>query len=198
MVASHYRPSGQLARLLNVDKFCQDIDIEGSEEGSKALNITSRSRYALKIMLDLAQHHDMPLVRRSEIVKRQSVPADYLDQIMMRLRSNHLVESVRGRTGGYRLARHPDAISVWDLFSAVEDGFYPVSCVEHRNSCALETMCSSHDAWSDMYAAVRGSLVNIKISDLSMRWNQQLPLAEIIGVHECRGAAAVGKGERYV
>lgn len=71
--------------------------------------------------MDLAHYSHLPLVRRGEIAGRQGIPTDYLDQIMIRLRAGKLVESTRGRSGGYRLARPAKDITMWDLFSSVEE-----------------------------------------------------------------------------
>ena len=134
------------------------------------MNITSKSRYALKIMMDLAHYSPLPsplpgplpsllpttlengsatgktpgsaIIRRNDIARRQGIPTEYLDQIMMRLRGANLVDSVRGRAGGYRLGRNAESITLWDVFASVEDSIFPVECVAHGDRCGFENSAS--------------------------------------------------------
>lgn len=161
------------------------------------MNLTSRSRYALKIMMDLARYGaTQPLVRRSEIASRQGIPTDYLDQIMVKLRAGNLVESIRGRSGGYRLGRPADEITMWDLFSSVEESMIPVECISSGHACDFETSCSSKDAWATIFGAVKTSLSSIKLGTLASQWAGEFPnLPHLMGettcsampVQECRG-----------
>ncbi len=132
------------------------------------MNITSKSRYALKILLDLAQYPKSSLVHRSDIVKRQHIPADYLDQILIRLRAHHLVESVRGRSGGYRLSKDPADINMWQILNAAEDKVYPVKCISHK-SCFLESDCISKGAWSQVFESVQTQLSQFNLATLSAK-----------------------------
>ena len=129
------------------------------------MNITSKSRYALKIMLDLAQQEG-PLVHRSEIAARQGIPLDYMDHILSRLRDHGLIGSTRGRSGGYRLAVPADRISVHEIFSAVEDAFQPVRCLEGGVHCGAEHVCGSKDAWGRISGAIHTALSGIILTDL--------------------------------
>lgn len=149
------------------------------------MNLTSRSRYALKIMLDLSQQRHGPLVHRQEIVARQGIPSKYLDQILIRLRRSGLVESVRGRTGGYRVGRAIEDISVWEVFRAVEDGIYPVECVDEHLGCEFMQNCAAVEPWQIIFATLRNCLESMTLSDFEKRFGiTQRPLGE--GVAECR------------
>lgn len=88
------------------------------------MNLTSKTRHALKAVLDIAFHHHAGPVQRRHIATRQNIPTDCLDQLLMRLRSKGLIESVRGREGGYLLSLEPEDINIWDIAEAVEE---PVS-----------------------------------------------------------------------
>ena len=163
------------------------------------MNLTSKSRYALKIMMDLAHYGaTQPLVRRGEIAARQGVPTDYLDQIMIKLRSGHLVESTRGRSGGYKLARHPGQITMWDLFSTVEESMVPVECITSGHECDFERSCSSKAAWTTIFGALKQSLSTITLQQLADDWSGEVGKVRdgLIGatagetltlVQECRG-----------
>jgi Rrf2 family protein len=132
------------------------------------MNLTSKSRYALKILLDLAQLQEgEEPVQRHDIASRQGVPLKYLDQIMIRLRQNGLVLSNRGRLGGYQLTRPARDITVWDIFVAVEDSIFPVSCLEENTSeCSIAPQCSTRVPWHIIYAAVQEVLEKITLARL--------------------------------
>src|SRR5690606_37372661 len=102
--------------------------------------------------------------KSDDVAMRQGIPRDYMDHIVARLRESGLIESVRGRGGGFRLRREPDEISVWDVFCAVEDGLLPVQCLDHGQTCGVERQCTTKDAWIEITAAVRGSLCAIRLS----------------------------------
>jgi len=150
------------------------------------LNLTSRSRYALKIMLDLAHRHNDALVRRQEIVARQGIPSKYLDQILVRLRRDGLVESVRGRTGGYRIGRELNLINMWEIFRAVEDGIYPVECVDEHAGCEFRSACVAKEPWHLIFENVRRSLVNMTLADIAEQFPHDDKHCSATGVRECR------------
>ncbi|WP_176736285.1 RrF2 family transcriptional regulator [Oligoflexus tunisiensis] len=150
------------------------------------MNLTSRSRYALKIMLDLAYRHNEPLVRRQEIVARQGIPSKYLDQILVRLRRDGLVESVRGRTGGYRIGRDTNLINVWEIFRAVEDGIYPVECVDEHAGCEFHSACIAKEPWQLIFENVRRSLSQMTLADIAEKFQQDEKNCAGTGVRECR------------
>jgi Rrf2 family iron-sulfur cluster assembly transcriptional regulator len=129
------------------------------------MNITSKSRYALKIMMDLTQHEG-ELVHRSDVAHRQGVPLDYMDQILSRLRDAGLIESTRGRGGGYKLARQPDQISILEIFSNVEDVFEPVQCLDGGLGCLAQQVCQSKDAWGVISGAIHQALSGIILADI--------------------------------
>jgi Rrf2 family protein len=138
------------------------------------MNLTSKSRYALKIMMDLAHFGaTQPLVRRGEIASRQGIPTDYLDQIMIRLRAGNLVESTRGRSGGYRLARPADQITMWDLFSSVEESMVPVECISLGHACDFEGSCSSQKAWGTIFGAIQTGFGGITLGQLARDWEKE-------------------------
>lgn len=164
------------------------------------MNLTSKSRYALKIMMDLAHFGaTQALVRRSEIASRQGVPTDYLDQIMIKLRAGRLVESIRGRSGGYKLARSPESITMWDLFSAVEDSMIPVECLASGEACDFETSCSSRESWKKIFLALKSSLGEITLAQLKRDWDRErlekgsdvVPHSSTPAVRECRGGGRI-------
>lgn len=157
------------------------------------MNLTSKSRYALKIMMDLAHFSHQPLVRRNDIATRQGIPTDYLDQIMIRLRAGNLVQSTRGRSGGYRLARPATDITMWDLFSSVEESMVPVECLSKGDACDFGASCVSKNAWVEIFGAIKQSLGKITLDSLATQWASELEGARPSGVNECRGG---GRGDQ--
>lgn len=150
------------------------------------MNITSRSRYALKIMLDMAQQGSKELVKRHDIVQRQGIPEKYLDQIMIRLRKAGLVQSVRGRLGGYQIGREPNDISMWEIFRAVEDGIYPVLCVDEQGApCDFRHSCSANEPWQIIFGAIRRPLEDLRLSEVLMRMNSGHRSRHAEGIQEC-------------
>lgn len=150
------------------------------------MNITSRSRYALKIMLDMAQQGSKELVKRHDIVQRQGIPEKYLDQIMIRLRKAGLVQSVRGRLGGYQIGREPTDISVWEIFRAVEDGIFPVLCVDDQQApCDFQHNCSANESWQIIFGAIRRPLEDLRLSEVLMRMSSAHRSRHAEGIQEC-------------
>lgn len=121
------------------------------------MNITAKTRYGLKALMDIAYHHRVGPVQRRHIALRQGIPTDYMDQILMRLRNSGLIHSLRGREGGYHLALDPEDITVWDIVESVEDAPYSVDSHLPDPECAYATECITNPAWD----AVSGSLKRV-------------------------------------
>ena len=100
------------------------------------MTITSKGRYALRVMIDLAQHPDDGFISLKTIAERQNVSMKYLEMIAGCLKKAGLVESTRGKEGGYRLGREAGACSVGDILRCAEDTLSPVACIkEPARSC---------------------------------------------------------------
>lgn len=136
-------------------------------------------------MMDLAYHTDLPHVHRRDIAKRHGIPTNYLDQIMLRLRLRELVLSIRGRGGGYRLAKDPETITMWDIFSAVEDSIYPVECVDEQHTCDYSLACVSRSAWEEILRTVRKGLESLNLKQLVQNGSKMEHVCPA-GIVECR------------
>ena len=136
------------------------------------MNLTAKSRYALKIMMDLALNEGEGQQQRQKIAQRQGISVDFMDHILARLREHNLIQSTRGRTGGFRLKRKPETISLWDIFSSVEESLYPVRCMDD-SGCEFEENCISLDAWSEVYRDIRLSLSAKNLHDICERWKSR-------------------------
>lgn len=131
------------------------------------MKITSRSRVAIKILVEMAHLKEKnELVQRTELARKTHLSAAYVDQVLIKLRAVGIVESVRGPKGGLRLARPKNEIDVWSIFRAVEDKFLPVVCLDKDLTCSLEPSCEASGAWSHIAQNLQDSLENIKLTEL--------------------------------
>ena len=154
------------------------------------MRLTSRGRYAVTAMLDLALHgaHDGAPVALADVAGRQGISLAYLEQLFARLRRADLVESVRGPGGGYRLARPAARISVTAVIDAVSDSLQATRC-SGRGDCQGGMMCLSHHLWQDLTVRVHDFLDAVSLEQLISRrdiqrisWRQDLDSANLEAV----------------
>ena len=159
------------------------------------MNITAKSRYALKIMMDLTNYAGSGCQQRQKIAGRHGIPVDFMDHILARLRAAGLIESIRGRAGGFQLKQDPDHITLWDIFYSVEDSIYPVRCIGEGVHCEAEHFCISHDVWDDVYATIRESLRSKTLSEIVADWRTRGAHAPPPRFHwpECRGPSRASR-----
>ena len=132
------------------------------------MRLTTKGRFAVTAMLDLALHgHDGP-VTLAGISERQKISLSYLEQLFGKLRRRELVESVRGPGGGYHLARDPSLVSVADIVRAVEEPIDSTQC-GGRENCHDNHRCMTHDLWEELNSTVYGFLEGVKLSHLVER-----------------------------
>ena len=132
------------------------------------MKLTTRGRYAVTAMLDLALHQHAGPVSLAEIAERQGISLSYLEQIFARLRRRDLVSSTRGPGGGYRLGRDPRAISVADVIGAVDEAVDATRCGGMQN-CQGEERCLTHDLWHDLSHQIHDFLTGIDLANLVER-----------------------------
>lgn len=132
------------------------------------MRLTTKGRYAVTAMLDLALHEDQGPITLADISSRQGVSVSYLEQLFAKLRRNQLVESVRGPGGGYRLAGGPANISVAQIVEAVNDSMDATRCLG-KGDCQQGEICLTHHLWTDLSARLRDFLGDITLADLVSR-----------------------------
>ncbi|NRA65598.1 MAG: Rrf2 family transcriptional regulator [Pseudobacteriovorax sp.] len=159
------------------------------------MNLTSKSRYALKVMLDLARHDSEDLVRRQDIVRREGIPAKYLDQILVKLRKHGLIISTRGRSGGFRIARPPAEITMWDIFHGVEDGIYPVACVDEFEDCQFTVSCVASEPWQLIFDTLKTQLNAMTLEHFESQYAKDSNMCPMAGIRECRPGREPLRGE---
>jgi len=134
------------------------------------MRLTTKGRYAVTAMLDLALHFDKGAVTLAQIAARQGISLSYLEQLFARLRRQGLVESTRGPGGGYTLASTPDKISVAEIIVAINEQIDATRCGGDKN-CAGEDRCLTHFLWEDLSDRIRDFLSGITLADLVNRPN---------------------------
>ncbi len=133
------------------------------------MRITTWAEYGLICALHLARRAAEGPVTSREIAEREKLPADYVEQILLRLRRAEVVRSVRGAHGGYMLARPPSLISVRDVISASEFETFDLHCVSHPVDdarCAASSECSIRPVWVMLQQKIDNVLESVHLSDL--------------------------------
>jgi Rrf2 family iron-sulfur cluster assembly transcriptional regulator len=113
------------------------------------MRLSTKGRYAVTAMLDLAIHHEQGPVTLADISESQGISLSYLEQLFARLRRHGLVEGLRGPGGGYRLSRHPQDISVADVITAIGEGIDATMC-EGGRDCQDGEECLTHQLWTKL------------------------------------------------
>lgn len=134
------------------------------------MKVTTRGRYAVRAMIDLAYHSMEHPVSLATIAVRQDISQHYLEQLFVRLRRAGLVRSVRGPGGGYFLGKEPGKISVRDIFVAVDEPLSPVECIKwgdpDQEPCDRLDECVSRVIWKKVADQVAMALDSISLEDL--------------------------------
>lgn len=129
--------------------------------------ISTRGRYALRVMIDLAEHWDCGYIPMKDVAKRQGISLKYIERIMPNLTKNHLVEGVHGKGGGYRLTKEPKEYKVGDILRLTEGDLAPVACLEcGAVPCEKTADCRTFPMWNEFYNVVNEYFDSVTIADL--------------------------------
>jgi len=129
------------------------------------MRLTTKGRYAVTAMLDLAIHSKVKPVTLTEIATRQTISLSYLEQLFSRLRRADMVVGVRGPGGGYKLSREADEINISDVILAVDEQVDLTNC-EQKGNCQEGEACLTHDLWMGLSGVVRNYLDGITLGDI--------------------------------
>lgn len=130
-----------------------------------AMRLTSKGRYAVTAMIDLALHAGIKSIPLAEISERQNISLSYLEQLFSRLRRKQLVASVRGPGGGYKLGMDAELISVGMIIEAVDERVKATKC-DSTGGCNDGKRCLTHSLWDDLSKRISDFLDNITLADL--------------------------------
>lgn len=129
--------------------------------------ISTKGRYALRVMIDLAEHISEEFISLKEIADRQEISEKYLESIIALLVKGRLVEGVRGKGGGYRLCRPAKDYSVGEILRLAEGSLAPVACLEsEENTCPRAGMCQTLPVWEMLGTLIQGYLDSVSLEDL--------------------------------
>lgn len=129
------------------------------------MRLTSKGRYAVTAMLDVALHAGQGPVPLADISERQGISLSYLEQLFARLRKQGLVSSVRGPGGGYQLGLAPEAISISAVIAAVDESVDATRC-QGKSDCQSGAKCLTHTLWHDLSDRIEDFLTNISLAAL--------------------------------
>ena len=147
-----------------------------SKKGGIHLNITSKGRYALRVMLDLAQHPEDGFVSLKTVAERQDISMKYLESIVGSLKKAELLESTRGKEGGYRLSKPPAAYTVEEILRSIEDKLAPVSCIKEGSiQCERASACLTIPMWMELDEITNAYLKTVTLEDLltGQKWKSR-------------------------
>lgn len=130
------------------------------------MKISTKTRYGMRFMIDLAEHYGEGCVAMKDVADRQGVSKKYLEQVVAPLSAAGLLKVTRGNKGGFQLARPPEEISLADVVTASEDGLAITECISCLASCDNEGGCVSKEIWGGMQNAMTDYLENRTLADV--------------------------------
>jgi Rrf2 family protein len=130
------------------------------------MKLSTKCRYGLRAMIELARNFNSGPVNRNAISSAQNITKAYLENILTSLREKKLVLTTRGAGGGFVLQRPPAKISVLDIVSALEGSFAPVDCLEHQSVCEKTPWCPARQVWKKLHDAQVATLSGISLQDI--------------------------------
>jgi Rrf2 family protein len=129
--------------------------------------VSTKGRYALRVMIDLAEQHSEERVPLKEIAERQEISQKYIESIMTMLSKNGFVDAVHGKGGGYSLNKKPEEYKVGDILRLTEGSLSPVACLEKGAAeCPRKDKCKTLPLWTKLDELVEGYLDSVSLADL--------------------------------
>lgn len=129
--------------------------------------ISTKGRYALRVMIDLAEQQRAEYVPLKEIAARQEISQKYLESIMVILSKNNFIEALHGKGGGYRLNREPEDYKIGDILRLTEGTLAPVACLgEEAKPCDKTAECRTLPIWENLYKVISDYLDSVTLADI--------------------------------
>ncbi len=152
------------------------------------MRLTTKGRFAVTAMIDLAMHNGKSPVTLSEISERQKISLSYLEQLFGKLRRQELVSSVRGPGGGYNLAKPTEQMSVADIITAVDEPIDATQC-HGKENCKDDQKCITHDLWTDLNRHIFDYLRAVTLSELVSKQLKKASDVSVLQMHDNRQSA---------
>ena len=144
------------------------------ESGERRMKISTKGRYALRIMIDLAVYENGSCVRLKDIAEREGITLTYLEQIMPLLTRAGYVRSFRGNNGGYMLAKNPEEYTAGEILRATEGSLSPVACIEdYPNRCVRCGKCPTLSFWEGMRKLINEYADGVTLADLAKDYKEK-------------------------
>ena len=129
--------------------------------------ISTKGRYAIRVMIDLAQHDTGKYVPLKDVAERQSISKKYLEIIVKEMVAGELLVGASGKGGGYKLCRKPEEYSVGEIIELMEGSLSPVACLsDETNTCPRKNICDTLPLWTEYYKMSHDFFYSKKLSDL--------------------------------
>ena len=140
------------------------------------MKLTSKGRYAVMALVDLARFNNINPVSLRDISLRQGISLDFLEQIFFKLKKNEIVKSIRGKKGGYTLNKTPDEIKISDILSAVEEKVKTIGCQKHsKKGCnGKSEKCITHNLWDELETHINIFFQEKNLGDLIHKTENRL------------------------
>jgi len=136
------------------------------------MKISTKGRYALRMMIDLAEHNNGSFIALKDIAERQGISKKYLEQIIPIFNKNNVLLTNRGFQGGYKLSRKPEEYTVGEILRLTEGSLSPVACLESGiNVCNRADSCCTLPVWKGLERVVNEYLDSITLQDILDQWN---------------------------
>ena len=130
------------------------------------MKLSTRSRYGVRFMFELALNHGKDPILLKNIAKNQEISEKYLSKLIIPLKAGGLVNSKRGAHGGYVLAKEPDKISIKEIVELLEGDISPVDCVKNTSLCKRASVCPVRDVWCKLDGEISETLKSISLEDI--------------------------------
>lgn len=131
------------------------------------MKISTKGRYAVRMLLDMAEHQSDGYISLKDIAERQGISKKYLEQIISLFNNTDILRSSRGFRGGYKLARTPDKYTIGEILRITEGSIAPIACLEDEpNRCARSSSCKTLFIWEGLYKVICDYLDNVTIKDI--------------------------------
>lgn len=131
------------------------------------MKITTKGRYALRMLIDLAMHRSEGYISLKDVAARQNISKKYLEQIVPLLTKSDLIKTFRGYQGGYAISKEPDRYTVGEILRVTEGSLAPVSCLRYpENECPRAADCITLPVWEGLYKAITDYLDSVTLQDI--------------------------------
>ena len=137
------------------------------------MKVSTKGRYALRMLLDLAEHKNDGFISLKEIAERQNISKQYLEQIVSLLNTSHILRTNRGKQGGYMLAKQPSSYTVREILRITEGSLAPVACLDEEiNLCEKVDFCKTLPMWTGLQKVINDYLDGVTLQDMLEQYQE--------------------------